>query len=392
MVLPNSHPDKWDYPPHTKHKHEILSRYVWTWLNIVGSKWPRLRIFDCFAGRGSYLNGVDGFDLINIDTSKERPGSPLIILDAIISQKEKQNRSFEKVDLVCIEKNSDNFSELEKILSSIRIPDYVNIILKQDSFESCTPNLIEKTGKDKYPAFLFIDPFGFESLCYDTVSEFASTPKFDFLLTFMVRDIKRFLDSTLHEKAIKNVFGRSILEVRDEVGKLSPDRWEPVAEYYISILEDDVGVKYPLAYSLTEEGSSKILYYLIFGTNHYKGLEAMRGNMWNAGMKGRFTFDQISRGGKTKQTTLLGADDKAVALEKELMDRFKGLVVTYQEIKEKMAEEKHIVSEYKDEHYRQAVKNLERENRAEISRKGKKRQRGVKDEDIIGFKPNSCNS
>jgi three-Cys-motif partner protein len=56
---------KWVYTAHTGAKHEIVDRYLATWLRILGAvhggrTYPRLIIFDGFAGRARYRDGELG--------------------------------------------------------------------------------------------------------------------------------------------------------------------------------------------------------------------------------------------------------------------------------------------------------------------------------------------
>ena len=47
-------------PSYLKHvsriKHEIYTRYLGAWLAILSTQFNRLRVFDCFAGDGHYVD------------------------------------------------------------------------------------------------------------------------------------------------------------------------------------------------------------------------------------------------------------------------------------------------------------------------------------------------
>lgn len=66
MVLPDDAEEKWVYRQHTKAKHEVLTKYIVPWVNKIttfakrASPDVRVRIFDCFAGRGSYVDTDEG--------------------------------------------------------------------------------------------------------------------------------------------------------------------------------------------------------------------------------------------------------------------------------------------------------------------------------------------
>ena len=73
-------PVRWKIEDHTRAKHRVLRSYLNAWIPIMGYQSkksyqldgpPRLLLVDGFAGPGTYLDG--------------EPGSPLIMLDALLS-------------------------------------------------------------------------------------------------------------------------------------------------------------------------------------------------------------------------------------------------------------------------------------------------------------------
>src|SRR6266446_6866984 len=57
----------WPLLPHTRAKHEILSRYLDAWLPILSrGQFPTMLYIDGFAGPGVYSNGEDGSPIIAI--------------------------------------------------------------------------------------------------------------------------------------------------------------------------------------------------------------------------------------------------------------------------------------------------------------------------------------
>ena len=70
MVLRDSDLRKWDYPLHTRAKHQVLEHYMKAWLTILSRGAHRARrlanltIVDGFAVRGRYNDGSEGSPLI----------------------------------------------------------------------------------------------------------------------------------------------------------------------------------------------------------------------------------------------------------------------------------------------------------------------------------------
>jgi hypothetical protein len=75
-------PVLWDLEPHTAAKHRVLRAYLDAWIPVMAPQAlrvrhlmigePRLLLVDAFAGPGRYATG--------------EPGSPLIMLDAVLSR------------------------------------------------------------------------------------------------------------------------------------------------------------------------------------------------------------------------------------------------------------------------------------------------------------------
>jgi len=380
MVLPDDDPEKWVYTSATRQKHKILQAYLWPWLSKISSWADKIRVFDCFAGRGAYFKGEKGIELHHLNAPVDRPGSPLLILDTVASQKER----FEELDLVCIEDNLHNFSDLEDLFGRTSgIPDNIHVIPIHGRFEEEISNSIEQTGGKKYPSFFFIDPFGFKGLRYDVIKEITPIKGFEFLITFMSRDMNRFLSSPRHEEVLSDVFGKPIADIKKEIEEYSAKKWEPLVEYYSNILETKMGVSHTIAYKMCEPGSRKTLYYLVFGTNHIAGLNLMKEILYRQGVKGRFLFTKKGKYASIPLDVIFGED--LSPLKDRLLQRFEGQVTSYKWLKNEMAGETKY--NYIDKHFRRAIIELEKEKKVQIIRRGIRRRGGLMNGDFIAFRP-----
>lgn len=384
MVLPDNHPDKWEYTPTTRQKHRILGAYIWPWTSKITSFTDNIRIFDCFAGRGSYSSGVEGLDLNHLDLPVERPGSPFILLDRVMDfekRVDEENR-IDSLDLVCIENDSDNYENLRDLLDKVDTPDYVSIKLFEGKFQDRIGEAIEETGGSYSPSFFFIDPFGFEPLRFDVFREFAPVQGNDFLLTLMARDINRFLPSTKHEVPLSKVFGVEVSQIKEKVDEGSSDRCEQLVDYYSSdVLEDKMDVSHTLYYKMCEPDSRKVLYYLVFGSNHIDGLKLAKEICYRKGPEGRFAF--VKRGPESQSPLTEFAKTKVDRAKDLMTSKFEGQIVTFDWIIAELAEE----TKYDliEKHFRSAVKELEEEEKVSINRKEGKEREGLRKKDMIAF-------
>lgn len=387
MVLDDDDDEKWTYREHTAAKHEVYQKYLTPWtykltyLNEQRGRHNKIRIVDCFAGRGSYVEAVDceGVTMENINTPADIPGSPQIILDRVTSHSDQ----FDEAECIFIEYNDDNFNELEDNLDSTTgIADNVNYQCIRGAFQDKVLDVVEATDGSDCPTLFLIDPFGFKSLDYDVITEIGSTPQFEFLITFMSRDINRFFEVEYHEDAIKQVFGSS--SFREEVEKHSPENWESLVEYYTNRLESN-GPKYTFEYLITEPDTRQTVYYLVFGSNHPNGLKTMREVMHNCGT-GNFGYAPKHPEHDRKQTGLSGFGSGADHTKRFLLNNFEDYRIEFGNLVEKCSQ----IRKYEDaveKDYRQAIKELEHEGKVEITRLASKTGgSGVQRGDLIDFR------
>ena len=380
MVLDDDADEKWKYREHTAAKHEIYQKYLTPWTYKLASFNNKLRVVDCFAGRGEYVEAVDcdGVELEDIDTPTELPGSPQIILDRLTSHSDK----FFEAECIFIESNDYNFSILEENMQKTTgIAKNVNNRCVSEKFQDKILDLIDTDGSD-CPTLFFIDPFGFKSLDYDVITEISSTPQFEILITFMQRDINRFLENELHQDAIQNVFNRS--NAPQNVKEYNADNWEDLVEFYTDCLEEE-GPEHTFEYLITEPDTRRTVYYLVFGSNHQNGLKTMREVMYTCGT-GNFGYAP-KREEHTREQSGLGAFGAGSSVPTEfLLDNFSEYRIEFRNLVEQCSELRKY-NQAVEADYRKAVKQLEEDGELTVIRKtSKEGGNGVQRGDLIDFR------
>ena len=359
--MKDSDPEKWIYREHTRVKHEILEKYLKGWVTIMGKYHKRICYFDGFAGRGEYEGGF--------------PGSPVITMRVGNDLKEYVE------EMVCffIERDRDNFENLEVVTEKEKKEcPHCKIYNIHGEFATVIEGLIKNVGPKLAPSFFFIDPFGFKGIPFKLIKDILSIPRTEVFITFMYRDIGRFLIIDNVEEVFDDLFGtekwREILKEDFKGVK----REHALRDLYINQLRKEANVKFiwPFRVSMTEKLHT--LYYLLYGTNNFKGLFVMKGVMYNQGAEGTFAYmgpgDFIA-----KQQMILFADD-IPSFKEFLVGRFKGQTLPYIEIEEKT----YLETRFIDKHYREALKELEKEGKVEINQISSKRS-GLKGNDRITF-------
>jgi three-Cys-motif partner protein len=149
----------------TRAKREILRRYLAAWLPILGRRhrgraFPRLIIYDGFAGRGRYVREEHG------EFVPAEAGSPLLIHAAAARAVEDGIAS--EVTLLCSEANTVNYEHLVEELEQFDDP-RVEVRHRQVEFADRAGELADwlATRRPRVPTFVFADPFGFRGVPLD---------------------------------------------------------------------------------------------------------------------------------------------------------------------------------------------------------------------------------
>ena len=366
---------KWEYREHTRVKHILLEKYLAAWIPILGKWNPKICYFDGFAGRGEYVDGT--------------LGSPIIALKVA----DRRAKYFDKLFCFFIEKDENNFRNLEEVLnrekSNIQNFGKIKIIKENDEFANVIENIFDYLERSKsilVASFFFVDPFGFSGIPFKIIQRILSNPKTEVFFTFMVRDIARFIEHPQLRGTFTTLFGTDEWK---EVIEL-PEREKALIELYRKQLHEVAEVKYSLHFRVCESDRLRTLYYLIHATNNFKGHSIMKGIMFNQSALGSFAYLGPRDMAERHQTRLFDIQDTG-QLKKYLLERFEGETLTYDEIQEKACYPWYSEPPYIDKHYRQALKELEKEPKPKIKveRITSRTERGLSDNDRIIFLKNS---
>ena len=97
---------------------------------------------------------------------------------------------------------------------------------------------------------------------------------------------------------------------------------------------------------------SRTIYFLMFGTHHVKGLDRMKGAMWNLDPEGGVLFAGLTDG----DPLLFKPAADLAPLEAALTKRFIGYTVPVEEVEAFVI----IDTDYTSNHYRKVLRGLER--------------------------------
>lgn len=382
-VLPDDSDEKWEgYPGHTKAKHELLGYYLDIWFRKLGHPGRKMRVFDCFAGRGEYYpeSGDKKLKLDRINTSAEFAGSPQLILDTAVKRSDKVG----EIQCIFIEKKGENAEKLRNNLPpKSSLPPGVDYQVVEGKFQNETPKWVRKTGGWEGPSYFFIDPFGYKPLEYDVVTQLAQPEKFEILVNLMASEVVRWQDAEKHHSALQNLFGTK--DWHKELEKHEPKHWnDKEVSYYCQRLEEN-GPEHTLSYLVTKEETRAMKYYIVFGTNSKHGVEKMHDSMQNCGI-GEYAYAPKRTEIHENQRGLdaFTREQEIRKLKQGLCSEFSGESLTLDELVRTFITEGEFPScQRKD--IREAAKELEDEGEIKVNRITSSTKRGLGGKDLIQF-------
>jgi len=308
----------WPIEPHTKAKHEILRHYLKAWFPILSRRSRRIIYLDGFAGPGVYTGG--------------EYGSPVIALHTAIEHRLREH--FREIVFFFIEKETDRAHLLTEVLQK-RFPNPPKNIKYEVKGAEFAPTLeqvlneLEKQGAKLAPTFAFLDPFGFSGFPMKLIGRMMNYEKCEVLITFMAGFVKRFLDEQ-RESVLNALFATQEWKKTRDIS--DPDeRLRFLLNLYERQVRDIGGAKYVRSFGMI--GShNQVVYYLVYGTKHWKGLKVMKEAMWKVDRRGNYTFSDLT---DVNQTYIIDYQDETHWVPKAaqmVYNKFRGQTVNEEEI------------------------------------------------------------
>ncbi len=314
----DSRPTIWDIEPHTVKKHEILRRYLDAWLAIMGQRRTSVKYLDGFAGPGIY--------------SKGEPGSPVIAIDRALGHT-LGSRIKASLHFEFIEVDHDRVVNLEKVLKA-KFPDgrlrprRISYHVFEKRFAERLREIldaIEGAGRTIAPTFAFIDPFGFSGIPMDLITRLLRHNGCEVLITFMEGFINRFADPSLVHHIDELYGGKSWRSGQSIEGPAARKRFW--LQEYQKQLHDVGGAELVRSFEMVNK-FNQTEYFLVFGTNHWRGMEVMKEAMWKVDPTGQYQFSDLT---DPNQSLLLdySAEPMWAAEAREMVWKgFRGLTAT----------------------------------------------------------------
>jgi three-Cys-motif partner protein len=324
----------WIAQPHTVAKIDILRGYLNAWFPILGSSTPKLPMFyvDGFAGPGRYVEGQEGSPLVALECAK----------GALISGFRANRWIAGHVYCLFVETKPSTLALLESELPGTPEHAWIHHKTFLGDFDPVLETLRRDypTAFGDAPLFVFLDPFGPTGLSFKTVTSILNSPKSEVLLHFdadgaarMIRALDKGFNRSSQE-SLTQVFGdeswRSVSTEHSGTNQSFEDTTRDLVGLYLRRLRSVAGFAYPFQ-MITPSGThdSEVGYYLIFATNHPRGIAKMKAVMKTVGQDGRYRFSNFL----SRQPLLFNPAASKVSDAENLHQYFQGTTnVTWNQI------------------------------------------------------------
>lgn len=259
----------------SKHKLELLQKYLKPLSYKLLSGWPRLWVVDGFAGAGSYEPDDDGL---------EHPGSPRIA--AVWARTLEMDRGEPVLQCINVEAKRAVFERLRNNLAPWK--DLVQ--LRHGEFGEHLDEILRVIGRD--PAFFFLDPFGVNGIEMALLERILARPTntTELLIHFSDKSFKR-MAGHLDDNQQRTQVGQAVADAKvarldavigsklwqriwlDKV-RSSDQRIDAIQALYCSQLKAR-GFTYAHAIPMRDSFEKRARYTLVFATNHPDGVDLM---------------------------------------------------------------------------------------------------------------------
>lgn len=266
--MTGTRPIPWTREPHTAAKHAVYQRYLLKW-------WPIM--VKGFGGNVTYCEGFAGPGVYD----QREPGSPIIALRALLSNRNLKGQ-LNPARLLFVDADPRCTGLLKQRLVVAVPPNWtpeqwlnVGIHLDVENGE-CEPTLellLDKHGAWGHPILAVLDTWG-GGVSARLVRRIAANKASEIIITIQPQYFARFAKADNRAHGDKVFGSRTWREVANQPSS-EKTRW--LRNHYRQTIEE-CGFQYVLDFELADESGHKL--YLVFGTNHQRGLQKMKEAMW----------------------------------------------------------------------------------------------------------------
>lgn len=250
-------------------KHALLENYLAQLAYKVGDSWNPIVYIDGFAGPWDSKDEQFADASFGIATR--------VLKEAVRGLLEKRGKLVNGL-CVFVEKRPDAFVKL-KAFADASSTESVRAIALQGRFIDNLAEierLINEAGRNPFK-FLFLDQKGWAGAPLAKLRPFVAERSCELLFNLMTSFLTRFVDTETRSESYKSLFGRAdVIKAIRELPKGTGQREEAAVREYCKSLRQICNFRYVAEAVIFEPEQEKIRYYLVFATNHHRGIEVFK--------------------------------------------------------------------------------------------------------------------
>jgi three-Cys-motif partner protein len=248
-------------------KHCLLEQYLPELAYRVGRNWDAIAYVDGFAGpwqtqAPDYTDSSFGVAINSLracQTGLQETYGRHIHLQSILVEQEKKP-----------------YAELKKFAERESTANFEVHALRGDFIQNipAIENLIRSSAHNPFQ-FVFLDPKGWAQIPMRHLKRFLNNRSCEVLINLMTGHIVRFLNESNRAESYNDLFGRGeVLEILKQAPQ--EQRTELAVEEYCRSLSLLCNFRYASAAVIFKPAEERISYYLVYGTNHPRGVEVFK--------------------------------------------------------------------------------------------------------------------
>lgn len=333
-------------------KTSIVSKYFWAWAKVIiptaKKHGQNIAYIDLFAGPGRYEDGTKS--------------TPVMILEKAAADRDMQGMLvtvFNDLDPKKTDSLQDAISAIPGIDKLTHRPLVTNQVVGEE---------IARTFEriKLVPTLFFVDPWGYRGLSLKLVQSVLKDWGCDCIFFFNYNRINMGLGNELVEEHMNALFGKARADrLRERLLGIEPqDREQIIVDELVKALLE-LGGKFVLPFTFTNESGSRTSHQLIFVTKHPKGCQIMKEIMDKVSSDRQqgvpsFAFNPA----QARQPTLFKDIERPLdALAESLLADFAGRRMTVRQIIDTHRDS----ARYLERNFKEALRRLEEQGRIEAT-------------------------
>ncbi|MCW3101697.1 MAG: hypothetical protein JWO09_137 [Bacteroidetes bacterium] len=359
----------------SKTKAAIVSEYFSVWSSIILSNKnvDKIAYIDLYCGPGVYNDGTHSTPLQIITKAIN---SPTLSKKLVLSFNDKEKANIERLQ-----------QEIDRLENIKNIAD--NITYNNDEIEDTIAEMFQNVNI--VPSLVFVDPFGYKGLSLKLLSALFKDWGCDCVFFFNYNRINMAITNPKVEDYMTSLFGKARFnDLRARYAKSNnPQERESMILEALRVSIKEKGGEYFLPFKFWKDEDNKTSHHLIFISKHQKGYTMMKEIMGKYSLSDadgipylEYHIERVNSGeAASPQLSLFGDDEsfkpagRMKHLKNELLQHFKGKTLTVAAV----IEEHHINKPYLARNYKEALKQLEKDNIVAVTplAKDRRKNKGV---------------